>query len=104
MTDDIKVPGGIVKAGAALGAVVVFIGGALVGFNAHFVSRTEWQQAETRESQEVQETAKSLDRHVEQTRLDAVRLGAIEVQLVALREDLAWFRRRLERDPQKAVK
>jgi hypothetical protein len=106
MTDDIKVPGGIVKGGSVVVGLVALVAGALVGMNTQFVSRVEWQRAEVQEAKEVQATTDALEKHIEQTRLDAVRLGTIEAQLGAIREDLSWFRRRMERDatPTRATK
>jgi Tfp pilus assembly protein PilO len=103
VADDLKVPGWASKVIPAVAILVVSTVGFLAWGDNRFVTRVEWQHAEASESKEVKDTADSLGKHIEQTRLDAVRLGTIEAQLVAIREDLSWFRRRLERE-QKVTK
>jgi Tfp pilus assembly protein PilO len=102
MADELKVPGWAAKVVPAVAVLIVSTVGFLAWGDNRFVTRTEWQHAETTEAKEVRDTASNLDKHIEQTRLDAVRLGTIEAQLVAIREDLSWFRRRLEKE-QKGV-
>jgi Tfp pilus assembly protein PilO len=102
MADELKVPGWAAKVVPAVVVLVVMTVSFLAWGDNRFVTRVEWQHAEATESKEVRETADSLGKHIEQTRLDAVRLGTIEAQLVAIREDLSWFRRRLEKE-QKGV-
>ena len=81
--------------------VVALIVAGTVGFlawgDARYVTRTEWVHAEGAESKEANETKLALDRHIDQTRLDATRLSVIETQLRAIEQQLNVIASKLDK-------
>jgi hypothetical protein len=80
-----------------VGAIVLATVGFLAWGDARYVTRSEWVHAEAAEAKSVASTAAELSQHVSDTRLDATRLGVIEVQLKTIERQLDVIATKLDR-------
>ena len=81
MADEgVTVPKWAVRVVPLVGAIVVSIVSLMAWSDGRYVLRPEWKRSEDIAAKETLEIEDALTKHIDQTRLDAVRLGTIEAQ------------------------